>query len=92
MAHTQKQQSIKMDLSAIEDLKFEVIGTLYTLTREALLEICSGLDIKELRQLDASKQTRSLFIAHIGQYLNRDEVHELEDEGMTAVNVEAEIQ
>ena len=83
MAHTQKQQSTKMDSSVIEDLKLEVIGTLYTLTREALLEICSGLDIKELRQLDVSKQTRSFFIAHIGQYLNRDEVHELEDEGMT---------
>ena len=83
MAHTQKQQSTKMDLSVIEDLKLEVIGTLYTLTREALLEICSGLDIKELRQLDVSKQTRSFFIAHIGQYLNRDEVHEWEDEGMT---------
>ena len=72
-----------MDSSVIEDLKLEVIGTLYTLTREALLEICSGLDIKELRQLDVSKQTRSFFIAHIGQYLNRDEVHEWEDEGMT---------
>ena len=72
MAHTQKQQSTKMDLSVIEDLKIEVIGTLYTLSKEALLEICCGLDIKELRQLDVSKQTRSFFIAHIGQYLNRD--------------------
>ncbi|KAK0134191.1 hypothetical protein N1851_030232 [Merluccius polli] len=57
-----------MDLSAIEDLKLEVIGTLYTLTKEAVLEICCGLDIKELRQPD---------------YLNRDGVQELEDEGMT---------
>ena len=72
MAHTQKQQSTKMDLSVIEDMKIEVIGTLYTLTKDALLEICCGLDIKELRQLEVSKQTRSFFIAHIGQYLNSE--------------------
>lgn len=74
MAHTQKQQSTKMDSSETEDLKLEVIGTLYTLTKDVLLEICCVLDIKELRQLDLSARTRSFFIAHIVQYLDRDEL------------------
>ena len=63
-------------------MKLEVIGTLYTLTKDVLMEICNVLDIKGLRQIDISDKGHSFLIAPNMKHLDSDELTELEDEGM----------
>lgn len=71
-----------MDSSALEDFKLEVVGTLYTLTREILIEVCTVLDIEGLIQIDVTDKTRSFLISLIVKHLERNEVKDLEDGGM----------
>ncbi|XP_033181946.1 uncharacterized protein LOC117152876 [Anabas testudineus] len=73
---------MEMDSTTLEDFKLEVIGTLYTLTRETLIEICNFLDIECLIQIDLTGKSRSFLISVIVKHLNRDEVEDLEDGGM----------
>lgn len=70
-----------MDSATLEYFKLEVIGTLYPLTRDTLIEICNVLDIEGLIQVDLTGKSRSLLISVIVKHLNREGVEELEDGG-----------
>lgn len=72
---------MKMDSSALEDFKLKVVGPLYTLTREILIEICTFLDIEGLMQIDGTYKNHSL-ISLIVKHLDRYEVEDLGDGGM----------
>lgn len=71
-----------MDPSVEEDFKLEVIGSLYCLTKEALIEICDILDVEGLTQIDVTGKGRSFFISQIVMHLDREELVDLEDGGM----------
>lgn len=72
-----------MDSSDLEDLKLEVGGALYTLTRDALVEICDFLTIAGPKFEKVSGKNRSFLISYITNHLEREELDELEDQGMS---------
>ena len=72
----------EMDSSEREDLKIEVGGALYTLTRDALIEVCDFLTIAGSEFEEVSGKSRSSLILHVTRHLEREELKELEDEGM----------
>lgn len=63
----------------VEDLKLEVIGAVYALSRENLIELCKflGIDCEHV-----SSKSRSFFISLIVRHIEREALEELEDEGM----------
>lgn len=62
------------------DLQLEVIGLLYTLTSEQLVHVCEFLGIA---QDDFSDKGRSFLITQITQHMDKDEIRDLEDKGMS---------
>lgn len=72
-----------MDSSELEDLKLEVGGALYTLTRDNLVEVCDFLNIVGSKFEKVSGKSRSSLISYVTSHLEREELGELEDEGMT---------
>lgn len=72
-----------MESSGLEDLKLEVAGTLYTVTRDILIEVCDFLNIAGSKLERVSGKSRSSLISYIIQHLEREELGELEDEGMS---------
>lgn len=73
----------EMDSSELEDLKLGVGGALYTLTRDALVEVCDFLAIAGPGFENVSGKSRSSLISYITRHLEREELSELEDEGMS---------
>lgn len=71
-----------MASSEIEDLKLEVIGALYTLTKDLLLEPLNVFDIRGLSLVDIKDKSRSFLITLIQRHLDREELEKLENEGM----------
>lgn len=76
-----------MDSSALEDLKLEVGGKLYTLTRDDLIEVCDFLTIAGSTFEYVSGKKRSSLISHVTMHLEREELRELEDQGMAELLV-----
>ena len=69
--------------TALEELQEVEVGELHTLTKDKLLEICDFLDISgEQRRHFQDKSQKSL-MTHIMMFLEREEVAELEDGGMS---------
>lgn len=71
-----------MDSSELEDLKLEIGGALYTLTRDTLIELCDFLTIAGPTFERVSGKSRSSLISHLTSHLEREELKELEDQGM----------
>lgn len=70
-------------METLEDLKLEVVGTLYTLSSDQLIAVCNFLHIFGTEHENVLGKSRSFLIAHIVKYIERDEVEELEDQGMS---------
>ncbi len=67
--------------SEFEQLQLEVRGELYKLTVEQQITVCNTLQISGPREL--SDKTHSQLIAHETKYPEREELADLEDEGMS---------
>ncbi|KAG7478880.1 hypothetical protein JOB18_011456 [Solea senegalensis] len=72
----------EMASSEMEDLKLKVGGALYTLSKYNLIEVCDFLCIAGLAFENVSGKSRSSLIAYITMHLEREELTELEDQGM----------
>lgn len=72
----------EMGSSALEELKLEIGGALYTLGRDALIEICDFLLIAGSTYENVKGKSRSALIAHVTRHLEREELLALEDQGM----------
>lgn len=79
---TVHRSDTEMDLSELEDFKLEIVGTLYTLTKDVLVKVCDFLGTEWSTQENVSSKSRSLLISHIAKHLEREELGELEDQGM----------
>ena len=77
----------ELDSSALEDLKREVGGKLYTLTRDDLIEVCDFLTIAGSTFEYVSGKKRSSLISHVTMHLEREELSQLEDQGMAELLV-----
>lgn len=69
--------------SALEELQEEVVGELHTLTKDKLLEICDFLEISGEQRRDVKDKSRIALMTRIMMFLEREEVAELEDGGMS---------
>lgn len=67
-------------MDALEDLRLEVVGLLYTLSSEQLKVVCEFLEIP---QEDIEGKSRSFVIGQITQHIDKEEISELEDQGMS---------
>ena len=74
----------EMESSALDDLKLEIGGALYTLTRDALIEVCDFLSIAGpgLTFENVKGKSRSALISHVTRHFEREELLTLEDQGM----------
>ena len=70
-------------MTALEELQEEVVGELHTLTRENLLGVCDFLNISGERRENVEGKSRISLVTHVMKYLEREEVAELEDDGMS---------
>lgn len=70
-------------MDILEDLKLEVIGTLYTLSSDHLIAVCDFLKISGTEHENVLDKGRTFLISHIVRHVERDEVNELEDQGMS---------
>lgn len=68
-------------MDQLEDLKLEVIGALYSLSRENLVKLCNFLNIEGSEQV--INKSRSFVISVLVRHLEREGLTELEDEGMS---------
>lgn len=68
-------------MDRLEDLKLEVIGALYSLSRENLVKLCNFLNIEGSEQV--INKSRSFVISVLVRHLEREGLTELEDEGMS---------
>lgn len=68
-------------MDQLEDLKLEVIGSLYSLSREILVKLCEFINIDECENVIS--KTRSGVISVLVKHIEREELSELEDEGMS---------
>lgn len=67
----------------MEKLQLEIKGALYKLTIEQLIKICNTLQISGPGKEHVTGKTRSQVISHVIKYLEREELADLEDEGMS---------
>ncbi len=68
-------------MDQLDDLKLEVIGTLYSLSRENLVKLCDFLNIGESENV--INNSRSFVISALVRHFEREGLKELEDEGMS---------
>ncbi len=68
-------------MDQLEDLKLEVIGTLYSLSRENLVKLCDFLNIGESENV--INKSRSFVISALVRHFEREGLKQLEDEGMS---------
>lgn len=73
---------IKME-SELEKLQLDIQGTLYKLTVEQLIEVCNALQISGPGKEHLTGKKRGQLITHVIKYLEREEMADLEDEGMS---------
>lgn len=69
--------------SEIENLKFEIKGALFQLTSDQLMQISDCLEISGTNQENIAGKTRNALVSHIIAHVERNELTELEDEGMS---------
>lgn len=69
-------------MSTVEELQEEMAGELYTLEKDKLFEICDFLKISGDQRAIVQRKSRLALINYILTYLQREELSELEDEGM----------
>ncbi|KAL7380213.1 hypothetical protein ABVT39_013765 [Epinephelus coioides] len=69
--------------SEFENLQLEIKGALYKLTVEQLIKVCNALQIPGPGEEQVTGKTRGQLIAHVIKYLEREELADLEDEGMS---------
>lgn len=67
----------------MERLQLEIKGALYKLTIEQLIKVCNSLQISGPGKEHVTGKTRSQVISHVIKYLEREELADLEDEGMS---------
>lgn len=65
------------------ELQEEVVGALHTLRRDNLLIVCDFLNISGERRIDVERKSRISLVTHVMKYLDREEMLELEDGGMS---------
>lgn len=65
----------------VENMRFEVKGALFQLTTDK--QICDFLEMSGTNWEKIIGKTRNALVSHIIQYIERDELSELEDEGMS---------
>lgn len=70
-------------MAALEEVQEEVATELHKLTRDNLLDICDFLDISGAQRADVKGKSRISLMTHVMKYLEREEVAELEDGGMS---------
>lgn len=70
-------------MTALEELQEEVAAELHKLTRDNLLKVCDFLDISGEQRADVKGKSRISLVTHVMKYLEREEVTELEDGGMS---------
>ncbi len=68
-------------MDQLDDLKLEVIGTLYSLSRENLVKLCDFLNIGESENV--INNSRLFVISALVRHFEREGLKELEDEGMS---------
>ncbi len=68
-------------MDQLDDLKLEVIETLYSLSRENLVKLCDFLNIGESKNV--INNSRSFVISALVRHFEREGLKELEDEGMS---------
>ena len=68
--------------SELEKLQLDIKGTLYKLTVEQLIKVCNALQISGQGKEHVTGKKRSQLITHVTEYLEREEMVDLEDEGM----------
>lgn len=69
--------------SEVENLQFEVKAALFQLTTDQLMQISDFLEISGTNRGNIVGKTRNALVSLIIQYVERDELSELEDEGMS---------
>lgn len=70
-------------MAAIEDLQNEVSEALCKLSKDQLIDICDFLHISGPKQERVTRKSKMSLISHIVGHLEREEVEDLEDEGMS---------
>lgn len=64
-------------------MRFEVKEALFQLTTDELMQISDFLEISGTNREKITGKTRNALVSHIIQYIENDELSELEDEGMS---------
>lgn len=64
-------------------MRFEVKGALFQLNKDELMQICDFLEMSGINREIIIGKTRNALVSYIIQYIKRDEINELEDEGMS---------
>lgn len=66
----------------MEKLQLEIKGALYKLTAEQLIKVCNAFELSGPGKEHVANKTHSQLISHVTKYLEREELADLEDEGM----------
>lgn len=69
--------------SELEKLQLEIKGALYSLTVGQLIRVCTALQISGPEEKNVAGKSRGQLISHIIKHLEREELTDLEDEGMS---------
>ena len=68
-------------------MRFEVKGALFQLNKDELMQICDFLEMSGLNREEMIGKTPNALVSNIIQYIERDEISELEDQGMSGLLV-----
>jgi len=68
-------------MSMLEQLQEQIVREVHTLAKDHLVTICEYLGIAD--EIKASTRTRLSLLTHIQMHIGRDEMEELEDQGMS---------
>lgn len=69
--------------SEVENLQFEIKAALYQLTVDELIQICDSLTISGVNKENVTGKTRNTIVSHIIKEIERSELRDREDEGMS---------
>lgn len=71
-----------MQSPELEKLQYEVAQGLCTMSRDHLVNLCDSLSISSPEFRHVSDKNRTSLISMISNHLQREELRELEDDGM----------
>lgn len=69
--------------SEVENLQFEIKGVLFQLSTDQLIQIIDYLGISGTNKENTVGKTRNALVSHLIRHIEREELSELEDEGMS---------